>query len=54
MRNVSGKIAAAVIAALEDRKGFDEWWHDIHPDDQADILTELTAVVDVELDGGIE
>jgi hypothetical protein len=37
-------IAQAIIDALLDRQGFDEWWHEIDPDIKQDILDEINSI----------
>ena len=40
-------IAAAekVISALCGRAGFDDWWADVHTEDQLDIIAEIATTI---------
>lgn len=40
------KAAKAVIAELNDREGFDWWWHDIKARDKVEIIKEIAAVIE--------
>ena len=39
-------IVRRLLAKLEGRKGFDQWWHDIESDIKTEILSELNTVID--------
>lgn len=41
MKSKSEKI----INALNDRSGFDGWWHDIEPETQQEILEEIEKII---------
>lgn len=38
--------AKRIIMALDDRGGFDHWWHDIAEDDKYEILTEISKITE--------
>lgn len=38
---MASDIVERIISILEDRQGFDSWWHDIDTDIQDEILDEL-------------
>ena len=35
-----------IIALLKQRKGFDDWWHDIHPLEKDAMIEEFAAIID--------
>ena len=40
-RAAAGSVVAVVLKTLLGRKGFDDWWEDIRPDDREEIETVL-------------
>lgn len=38
--------AQKIITLLKQRKGFDNWWHDIHPDEKEAMIEEFAAIID--------
>lgn len=40
------KKAEKIIYMLNDRKGFDGWYHDIWPEDKEEILTEISKIIE--------
>ena len=38
-------VIADIIGALDDRKGFDDWWDELDEDIQDDIKDELVEIV---------
>lgn len=38
--------AKQIIAALEDRGGFDSWWYQIDKEDKKEIIDEIAQIID--------
>lgn len=43
---VSARVVNAVLKELHDRKGFNDWWHSIHPDRQDELVFTLMDKID--------
>lgn len=39
------RIAGLVLTMLEDRGGFDHWWHEIEPEDQDEIKGAIADII---------
>lgn len=41
----SALVAQDLISLFFSRKGFEEWWEEIDPNTQAEIVSEIEAIV---------